>query len=103
MWKCGPLRAAIVRGETQQIAGWRITPIALALALTRRHAVIGETSVHAEGIGWATLQPLAVAASREGRTRLHPTPDVTRLLLGAIGLMCALAFLGRLAAGGRRG
>jgi len=87
MWKIGWLRVGVLRGETMQAAGWNLTPIVGVLGLTRRRATIAETDAHAEGFQWATIQPLALEAKRSGRQQLVLTPNVTRLILCAIGLI----------------
>jgi hypothetical protein len=97
MWKIGWLRVGVLRGQTMRAAGWDLTPIVGVLGVTRRRATIAETSAHAEGFQWATIQPLAVEATRAGQQQLVLTPNVTRLILcviGLIGLSNVIRFLG---------
>ena len=94
MWKIGPWQGGILRGEPKQVAGWTLTPIALAAAFTRRRASLTADAVQVIGAQFAAIRPLAVQAEREGRRQALWTPDVTNLLLLLIGLVGAASTVG---------
>lgn len=88
-----PLRTRVVRGESSQIAGWTLTPIARVTTYTRGRGTLRRDTISGWAAGMVRITPLGVRAKAGGRQEWVPVHDVTTTVLGRLLLAAAAATL----------